>query len=65
MVHGAWRDSMTALFQDFVAHETHRLTPSFNNEEAGSLMIAPEIFSGQLENDRPSRLCCVFGEKNP
>ena len=56
---------MTALFQDFVAHETHRLTPSFNNEEAGSLMIAPEIFSGQLENDRPSRLCCVFGEKNP
>jgi hypothetical protein len=25
MVHGAWRDSMTALFKDFVAHETHRL----------------------------------------
>jgi hypothetical protein len=26
-VHGAWRDSVTALFQDFVAHETHRLIP--------------------------------------
>jgi hypothetical protein len=34
MVHGAWRDSMTALFQDFVAHETHRLIPGFDQDAA-------------------------------
>jgi hypothetical protein len=39
---GAWRDSMTALFQDFVAHETHRLIPRFDKDAAESLMILPE-----------------------
>jgi hypothetical protein len=29
-------------FKDFVAHETHRLIPRFDNGAAASLMISPE-----------------------
>jgi hypothetical protein len=54
-------------FQDFVAHETHRLIPRFDNDAAESLTIAPERLLGvSLAQDGRSR--CghrVFHEKNP
>jgi hypothetical protein len=31
-------------FQDFVAHETHRLMPRFDNDAAESPMIPPDAF---------------------
>jgi hypothetical protein len=54
-------------FQDFVAHETHRLIPRFDNDAAESLMISPErLFCVTLPQDGRSRWGRrVFHEKNP
>src|SRR6266542_6593346 len=54
-------------FQDFVAHETHRLIPRFDNDAAESLMISPEcLLDVSLPQDGRSRCGhCVFHEKNP
>ena len=55
-------------FQDFVAHETHRLIPPrFDNDAAESPMIALEfLFDVSLPQDDRSRYGRrVFREKNP
>jgi hypothetical protein len=50
-----------------VAHETHRLIPRFNNDEAKSLMIAPEplLEVSWPKGGRSCRVRRVFREKNP
>lgn len=54
-------------FQDFVAHETHRLILQFDNDAAESQMIAPEcLLDVSLSQDGRSRSWHrVFHEKNP
>jgi hypothetical protein len=53
-------------FQDFVAHETHRLIPSFEHDAAESLMIAPECLLDVSPSQDGRFRCghCVFDEKN-
>jgi hypothetical protein len=54
-------------FQDFVAHETHRLIPRLDDHGAASLAILPRRLL-DLSLPEGGRSCCVrpvFGEKNP